>query len=272
MKYDPIKRELGGVFNKKPVLRKLFYRLLDVLLLRTWHVKRAIKSNFKNCKKTPLQTLDAGMGFGQYSYFLARKFPAWQIKGIDVKEEQVFDCNSFFKEAGLKNAYFFKQDLTELKDENCYDFILSVDVMEHIEEDDQVFSCFFRAMKSNGMLLISTPSDQGGSDVHEHDKDEHSFIDEHVRDGYNIDAIQEQLKKAGFSRTEAHYSYGIPGRISWNLSMKFPISILNVSKLFYTILPFHYIIFFPWCLLLNWIDATSQHKTGTGLIVKAWKE
>ena len=50
MKYDPIKRSLGVVFNKKPILRKLFYRLLDLLLLRAWHIKKAIRTWKKNYK------------------------------------------------------------------------------------------------------------------------------------------------------------------------------------------------------------------------------
>ena len=63
--------------------------------------------------------------------------------------------------------------------------------MEHIEEDVLVFQNFYKSLKNNGILLISTPSDKGGSDVH----DDHgeSFIDEHVRDGYSIKDITEKL-------------------------------------------------------------------------------
>ena len=43
MKYDPVKRSLGNVFNKTPWLRKVFYKLLDILLLRAWYIKREIK-------------------------------------------------------------------------------------------------------------------------------------------------------------------------------------------------------------------------------------
>ena len=32
MQYDPVKRRLGVVFNSTPLLRKLFYHLLDLLL------------------------------------------------------------------------------------------------------------------------------------------------------------------------------------------------------------------------------------------------
>ncbi len=120
------------------------------------------------------------------------------------------------------------------------------------------------------MVLISTPSDQGGSDVHEHDHE--SFIEEHVRDGYNINEIQEKLKLAGFSKTEASYNYGSPGKISWKLSMKYPIVMLNASRLFFIILPIYYLVTFPVSLILNYLDLRWTHKSGTGLIVKAWKE
>ncbi len=126
------------------------------------------------------------------------------------------------------------------------------------------------------MLLVSTPSDQGGSDVHHHDHDHHndgtdSFIDEHVRDGYSIADIKSKLKEAGFSKSEVSYSYGWPGKISWRLSMKYPILMLNTSKVFFIILPFYYLLTFPFSLVLNYLDLTLVHKTGTGLIVKAWK-
>jgi hypothetical protein len=124
-------------------------------------------------------------------------------------------------------------------------------------------------MKEGGILLISTPSDQGGSDVH--DDHEDSFIDEHVRDGYNIVDIEQKLRTAGFSDVHAGYSYGTPGKISWRLSMKYPVILLNTSKLFYLLLPFYYAVTFPFSLLLNFLDVRLPHKSGTGLIVKAVK-
>ncbi len=268
MQYDPIKRSLGSFFNTSPQLRKLFYLLLDILLLRTWHVKRAFNSWAKN--KSSASILDAGMGFGQYSYFMAKRNPNFLIKGVDVKSEQVDDCNDFFKKTKHKNASFAVADLTKFNEADTYDFILSVDVMEHIEEDVLVFKNLNKSLKKGGMLLISTPSDQGGSDVHEHEENE-SFIDEHVRDGYGIPEIKNKLKEAGFSKSEAHYSYGWPGKISWKISMKYPILLLNTSKLFFLILPFYYLIAFPFMLILNYLDLSLKHKTGTGLIVKAWK-
>ena len=268
MEYDPIKRSLGKVFSRTPLLRVLFYKLLDLLLLRTWHVKKEIRE-WSRGHSGPTTILDAGMGFGQYSYFLSGFNKDWNVKGVDVKEEQIADCKAFFGKIGRTNASFALADLTAFGEPSTYDFILSVDVMEHILDDTAVFRNFHKSLREGGMVLISTPSDQGGSDVHEHDKG--SFIGEHVRDGYNMQEIQDKLRTSGFSRTEANYQYGKPGQISWRLSMKYPIQMLGVSKLFFILLPFYYIITFPLSLLLNYADVKGKHSTGTGLIVKAWK-
>ena len=95
MQYDPIKRSLGNVFNKKPFLRKLFYKLLDLLLLRSWHIKKESRKYFAN-RSQDFSILDAGSGFGQYDYFLSNLCKNAKITGVDVKEEQIDDCNQFF--------------------------------------------------------------------------------------------------------------------------------------------------------------------------------
>lgn len=269
MQYDPIKQYLGTIFNSTPALRVMFYHMLNLLLLRTWHIKREVQL-IRNTFSSNVEILDAGSGFGQYVYYLSTMSPFWKIKGVDVKAEQIADCNQFFAKLGKANQVTFEEaDLTKFIEPNKYDMILSVDVMEHILEDVQVFKNFNHSLKPGGILLISTPSDQGGSDVHDHE--ESSFIEEHVRDGYNPKDIEDKLLLVGFSRVETMFSYGCPGKISWKLSMKYPILMVNTSKLFLLILPFYYILTFPFTLILNYLDVKITHKSGTGLIVKAWK-
>jgi SAM-dependent methyltransferase len=270
MQYEPIKRSLGRFFAGSLFLRKTLYFILDLLLLRTWHVKKALK---KIALQFPgeASVLDAGSGFGQYTWRMGRMNSRWKFKAIDINKEQIDDCNIFFGKTRLSHRVsFYTGDLTTLNDTGCYDIILSVDVMEHIEEDVLVFKNFYKSLKNNGILLISTPSDKGGSDVHsEH---EESFIDEHVRDGYSTKDITEKLLSAGFKNIEAGYTYGKPGNISWRLSMKYPIKMLNVSSLFFLLLPFYYLIFFPVSIILNIFDLCLTHKTGTGLLVTARKQ
>jgi 2-polyprenyl-3-methyl-5-hydroxy-6-metoxy-1,4-benzoquinol methylase len=260
---------LGKVFRGSLYMRKTFYFLLDLLLLRTWHVKKALRMI---AKEYPGQAsvLDAGSGFGQYTWRMCKMNRHWNIIATDINYDQIEDCNLFFRNAGLSERVIFRMgDLTALSDINCYNVILSVDVMEHIEDDILVFQNFHRSLKENGILLISTPSDKGGSDVHSNN--EESFIDEHVRDGYSIRELTEKLTVAGFRNIDASYTYGKPGNISWRLSMKYPVKMLNASYLFFIILPFYYLIFFPVSFVLNIFDLILSHKTGTGLIVTARK-
>ncbi len=270
MQYDPIKRSLGNVFNRSSGLRKLFYNLLDLLLLRSWHIHKELGEwRRESGEKQPLQILDAGSGYGQYSYWMWKRFKGCNILAVDVKDEQVADCNKFFQSIGATNVKFEVGDLTKFSNPDIYDLVVCVDVMEHILEDELVFQNYNTSMKKGAMLIISTPSDQGGSDVH--GDDQTSFIEEHVRDGYNIKDIEDKLHRAGFSKVDARYSYGAPGKIAWRLSMKYPIQMLGVTKLFFIILPFYYLIAYPISFVLNYFDTNMKHATGTGLIVKAWK-
>ena len=195
----------------------------------------------------------------------------WSITGVDLKTEQVDDCNKFFTKIGRQDQVkYVEGDLTTFVSKEHNNLILCVDVMEHIEEDVLVFKNFFGSLHENGTLVISTPSDQGGSDVH--DESESSFIDEHVRDGYGIKDITEKLTLAGFTGIRAVYTYGRPGNISWRLSMKYPVKMLNTSYIFFLVLPFYYILFFPVSLILNVFDLLLTHKKGTGLLVTARKQ
>jgi SAM-dependent methyltransferase len=269
MKYDPIKRSLGSVFNRTPFLRILFYRMLDLLLLRSWHIRKEIRK-LNRGGFLPEEIADAGSGFGQYVHYLTRKYPEARITGLDVKQEQVDDCNRFFSSIGKESKVGFEYaDLTTMDMSEKFNLVLCIDVMEHIEDDRGVMKNICQALKPDGILLISTPSDQGGSDVH-HDHEE-SFIDEHVRDGYGVDDIREKLTTAGFSEVDIRYSYGKTGKISWKLSMKYPILLANTSKLFLLLLPFYYLVVYPVCFFLNLADVRGSHKTGTGLIVKCKK-
>lgn len=270
MQYEPIKKTLGTVFSGSPSRRKILYFLMDLLLLRTWHVKKALKRISHNLP-SGARILDAGSGLGQYTWRMTRMNKSWRISAVDISDEQTAESRVFFKRAGLDGRVEFRiLDLTCLDDKDCYDLILCVDVMEHIHDDNRVFRNFFNAMKPGGNLVISTPSDKGGSDAHgEH---EESFIDEHVRNGYSVEDITSKLLDAGFSGICTKYTYGRPGSLSWRLSMKYPVRMLNISYAFFIFLPFYYLIVFPVSLILNTFDLHQTHESGTGLLVTARKK
>lgn len=279
MKYEPIKHSIDGIISKSPSLKRLFFKLLDLYLLRTWHVHKALLNLRGRFAGQKINVLDGGAGFGQYSFWILRKFKNSEVLGVDISQSHVDKAQKFFNQSGFeKRAHFEQADLTNWSQNEAFDLAITVDVMEHILEDRMVFKNFYTSLKPGGILLVSTPSDKGGSDVHDHDHDHdhandgsESFIDEHVRDGYSIEDITEKLKSAGFSKVHARYTYGKPGQKSWRLLMKIPITLLNASKIFFIILPVYWIFTIPYCLILNKMDVSRTHEEGTGLIVEAYK-
>ena len=82
-----------------------------------------------------------------------------------MKDEQVADCNAFFSKIGRTQVKFEVGDVTKFTKADTFELVVCVDVMEHILEDEAALKCYSTSLKSGGMLIISTPSDQGGSDA-----------------------------------------------------------------------------------------------------------
>lgn len=268
MKYERIKSKIDKIISGKIFLRKFFYGILNIFLLRAWYVKREVK-NFFNSRNDKINVLDAGCGFGQYSYLIAKRFKNSEVIGVDINENRIKDCEDFARAVKIENLRFEIADLTKLNFSDKFDLILAIDVMEHIKNDETVFENFYKAMRRNGLLIISTPSNLGGSDVHS--DEEESFIEEHVRSGYEADEIKSKLEKAGFKNITLKYSYGRWGNLSWKLMVKIPILLLGKSFIFVVFLPLYYLIISGVGFFLMWLDTKVENRKGTGLIVTARK-
>ena len=263
MYYDPIKNIFAGVIKKHPLLRVLFYKLLDLMFLRSWYVRRDLKYLRRLFKEKEINIFDAGTGFGQYSFFMSNKLKPCNIHAVDVKEEWIDDCREFFNKRKINNVSFGVEDLTKIEHRNRFDLIVCVDVMEHIESDLKVFQNFYTALKNDGYLIINSPSVFGGSDVNE--AGEESFIGEHAREGYSKEDLEKKLHPIGFKTFLSKYTYGFWGDKAWRLGIKFPMLLLNASKIFFVILPFYYLLTLPFTFIMMYIDYTSENKIGTGI-------
>ncbi len=270
MDYDPIKDRLGDAFGRSPSLNKVFYRLLDTVFLRSWYVRRELTALIGILPADrPVRVLDAGTGFGQYAYFLLDRFPHVEVTAVDVKADYLARAKRFFEQTPHCSRITFRQlDLTEpMAEEGVYDLCLSVDVMEHIEDDRAVFRNFHRVLRPGGYVIVNTPSDQGGSGVTA--EGEESFIGEHVRDGYPPAELREKLETAGLSVVDWMYTYGRWGAAGWRLLVKWPIGLLNRSMALGALLPLYYLPALPAGLALNALDLRAPNPTGTGLLMVA---
>ncbi len=263
MHYDPIKNVFAGIIKKFPILRIVFYKVLDLMFLRSWYVRRELRDLRTKLSDKNITIYDAGSGFGQYTYFMAKQLTPCKIHSADVKEDWINDSREFFSKRNIKNVDFCVEDLTKIDHNNKFDIIVCIDVMEHIKEDELVFRNYFAALKDGGYLLINSPSIYGGSDVH--DEDQESFISEHARDGYSKEELESKLHPFGFETYQSKYSYGFWGDKAWRLGIKYPMVMLNFSKVFFIILPVYYLLTLPFTLVMMVADYYSNNKIGSGI-------
>ncbi|MDX1531126.1 MAG: class I SAM-dependent methyltransferase [Rhodothermales bacterium] len=272
MDYDPIKDRLGAAFTRSPLLHRAFFRALDAVFLRAWWVHREVRRIVEALPRDrSVRVLDAGTGFGQYAYFLLRSYPHVEVTAVDVKADYLDAARQFFDRTPFGGRIAFREhDLTEpLPEVDRFDLALSVDVMEHIEDDRAVFRTFHRALRPGGSVVVNTPSDRGGSGITE--AGEESFIGEHVREGYAPAELRAKLEAAGLEVERWAYTYGRYGSAGWHLLVKWPILALNRSMALGALLPLYYLPALPAGLALNALDVRTDNAEGTGLLMTARK-
>jgi len=234
--------------------------------LRSWHIKKILrKIRLENGEKK-ISILDAGCGFAQFTYYMARKLNPEYILAVDIKEDYLKDAALFFEKKKIKNVEFRKEDLTKINFDNQFDLIICIEVLEHIQDDIKVVSNFFKSLKPKGKLLITSPSIYS-----ETDEEGEAFVGEHARQGYSLDAIENTFKQCGFEIEKLKYTYGPLGTLAWKMTIKFPLLFLNKSKIFFVLLPIYYAIIILPYLFLTWIDVNSDHIKGSGIICLAKK-
>lgn len=263
MNYDPVKNIFAQALKKFPFLRILFYKILDLMFLRSWYVRRELKKLRINFGSKKISIYDAGSGYGQYSYFMSKRLQPCEIYSVDVKKDWIEDNKEFFASQKIHSVSFGVEDLTTINHKDRFDLIICVDVMEHIQDDVTVFQNYSNALKKDGYLLINTPSVYGGSEVY-HDEDE-SFVGEHARNGYSKEDFESKLHPLGFKTIQSKYTYGFWGNLAWRLGIKYPIMMVNISKLFLIVLPLYYFITFPFTFIMMLIDFNVSNKVGSGI-------
>lgn len=268
--YDPVKDKFARIVKNSRKLRRLFYFLLDLFFLRSWHVRRIIKEKGEKFEKEGVwKLLDAGSGFGQYDRFLLKTFQNVVIDSVDVKTDYLEDNQNYFQdEINQKRISFYEADLLKFSQKEFFDFVICIDVLEHIEEDTVVIENLSQSLKPDGIFLMHSPSHYSEEDA---DEDE-TFVGEHARTGYSKADIEKKLMEADLLPIKTHYTYGKWGRRGWTLSVKWPMIAFTKMGLFAVIpLILYYPVVMPFCLLMNYADLFTKNRKGNGIYAVARK-
>lgn len=140
---------------------------------------------------TKQMTLDAGCGTGHNVRFLAE---CGNYVGIDVSIEALKFCqkndHTCLAQANLEQLPF--------KD-NCFDLIISLDVIEHTKNPWRVIREFKRVLNENGSILVAVPAYRFLFSVHDE-----SLC--HMR-RYDAKDLRSLLEEAGFEIKYLSYFY-----------------------------------------------------------------
>src|ERR1017187_267207 len=124
MHYDPIKDIFASILRKFPFLRVFFYKLLDLMFLRSWYVRRELLRIRNVFGKKEISIYDAGSGYGQYTYFMTKHLMPCTVYSVDIKEKWINDSREFFNQQKISNVEFAVEDLTEIGHQKRFDLIV----------------------------------------------------------------------------------------------------------------------------------------------------
>ena len=205
--------------------------------------------------------LDAGCGPGVFSYTLARIHPEAEIVGLDIDADKIGLNREIARRSGLKNCRFVEGDVTRLPEESAYDLAVSVDNLEHIEDDLLALENLHRTLKPGGRLVVHVPGYFRRWFLFR--KKVNFYVPTHVRPGYLREQIVSRIERAGFKVEEAFYTYGWLETISNNISY----AITGAEKKRKAL----YALVFPFLLLLSWLGRNARPRWGAGVAVVARK-
>lgn len=238
-------------------MKNIIKILIEHTPFRLPHIGNYIRGLYfwRSVKKLPVKkfekVLDAGCGNGQYARKMARRFPWIQVIGVDVKPQD-------FKGSNLSNLSFVQTDLQGSKDQDTYDFIYCIDVLEHIPRNKEVMLNFFRALKKEGYFYLHVPYDVGRKRFFP-DKYFAEFDkwkdDEHKGKEYSLDQMKSIIKGIGFKIVKAEHTFGPTGLFAWELDRITDGNIVLKAALM------------PVLIFLGQLSVRIKHKSGNILLL-----
>lgn len=228
--------------------------------IRSSHLINAIYRHERITGYKNLKVLDAGCGLAYTDFFLAGKYPNWKIKGIDANTEVIEKNVKLSNYLGLTNLEFEKKSIEDIYDRDCYDIIISADVLEHIYEDVMALQKLRNAIQKNGLLILHLPLNRHlCSRIIPFFKP--IVMEDHVREEYTLEDILDKLRQTYFHPIEVGYSYSWKGELAYELNYLF-IRDAFLRRVFAVL--FH----FP-SNLLGYLDSKSIHSKGNSIVIVA---
>ena len=160
--------------------------------------KDRIKTIMKMIKLHKGKLLDVGFGRGLLEESINKT--SFKLYGIDISKTAIDKMIN--KE--IKGEFIIGSILKIPFDNNFFDFVVALEVLEHISPSDtfQALRELKRVLKERGLLIISVPLNENLEDLHKKGLN----FSRHVRN-YTPALIEAELKIAGFSIKQKKFLY-----------------------------------------------------------------
>lgn len=127
--------------------------------------------------------LDLGCGWGSFSLFAAQKFPESQFYALSNSKTQKNYIEKRCKKLGIENLEIITDNIvTAQLPENKFDRIVSIEMLEHMKNYQQLFAKISKGLKDDGLFFAHIFSHHKGA-YHFEVKDESDWITKYFFEG-----------------------------------------------------------------------------------------
>ena len=153
-----------------------------------------------------VRVIEFGCGDGSNLFELKSRLPSMTAVGVDIDSSSINAARKCATVMGYENFNFVcahTLNATE-KDVASFDFVLLMDVLEHLTDARALMDEVSTLLKPNGTILISVPTHRYPRVF---GREFHRKVG-HVRDGFNMDELDELLGTS-YKRTASRYRTGL---------------------------------------------------------------
>lgn len=178
LKSDPfgLKEDLDTVFQKR--------RINCTLQLIKNHILH------KN-----MRLLDIGCGQGHFTNVIKSEFPDMDVYALDHSISAIRYANRNFKDISFSVADAFRPPFADAS----FDIVVCNNLWEHVPDPINLANSIYRILKTNGILIISTPSRYRLANIVNIIKGKGvALLNKYHITEYSVGQVEEQLNYSGF--------------------------------------------------------------------------
>lgn len=223
------------------------------------------------------KVLEGGCGRAVTLFWLAQHHPEWEFTGIELDPVLAQSAQKAVHKGKMANIGIIEGDILALNEQQAYDLIICIDILEHIENDVGLLQRYWQALKPGGYLVLHVPRrhqemwrwlpvfQQHGVIGHVREDDDLNgvskrvVIEGHVREEYTLAELQLTSEAAGFSIVGARETIGRLGEVAFelnNLLWPWPSARYLLALLTY-----------PIAMSLGYMDVRRNSTEGNSLLL-----